>query len=159
MNIESYITERLDDQINWYSTKSTKNQNTYKIIKILEMIFATSITILSVFVTNYPWLRIIIILSSASIAIFTGVHGIYNFHENWVQYRSISETLKHEKYMFLTKAGVYNLADDTSLGKLLVERCESIISHENINWAQINKSQSKKSPTTSVSSLESNSSS
>ncbi|MGV8982827.1 DUF4231 domain-containing protein [Clostridium sp.] len=144
MDIETYITDRLDNQIDWYSIKSTKNQTIYKILKISEMILASSITILAVFINNYPWLKIIIIIAGALIIIFTGIHGIYNFQENWVEYRSISEILKHEKYMFLTKAGIYNLPDDSLVGKLLVERCESIISRENINWSEINKSQSKK---------------
>jgi hypothetical protein len=149
VNIETYITDRLDEQISWYSIKSTKNQRKYKTLKISEMILASSITILAVFINNYPWLKLIIIIAGALIIIFTGIHGIYNFQENWVQYRSISEILKHEKYMFLTKAGLYNLTDDSLAGKLLVERCESIISHENINWSEINRSQSKKTQSSS----------
>lgn len=45
--------------------------------------------------------------------------------------------------MFLASAGVYNI-DETERYKLFVERCETIISSENINWAQLNNDEEKK---------------
>ena len=61
--------------------------------------------------------------------------SISKHHDNWIDYRRTAESLKHEKYMFLTGTGVYkNEKDDFSL---LVERCETIISSENINWANL----------------------
>ena len=40
--------------------------------------------------------------------------------------------------MYLTRTGVY---DTESPFKLLVERVESIISKENVNWASLNSNQ------------------
>jgi hypothetical protein len=59
--------------------------------------------------------------------------------ENWIEYRSICETLKHEKFMYLYKTGVYR--DDTNRFEYFVERVESIISQENINWASLIKNE------------------
>ena len=36
MDIEEYIKDRLDDQINWYDTKSQIHQKWYKILKVSE---------------------------------------------------------------------------------------------------------------------------
>ncbi|MGQ7438348.1 DUF4231 domain-containing protein, partial [Streptococcus suis] len=55
--------------------------------------------------------------------------------DNWIDYRRTTELLKHEKYMSLTKTGVYKNENDSFA--LLVERCETIISSENINWANL----------------------
>jgi len=38
------------------------------------------------------------------IAVISDVIGLYRFQENWVQYRTTSESLKHEKFPYLTKA-------------------------------------------------------
>jgi hypothetical protein len=80
---------------------------------------------------------VLIAVAGATIAIITGIHGLYNLQENWITYRTTCETLKHEKYMYLTRSGVYAETEDPF--RLLVERVESIISHENINWTQIQR--------------------
>lgn len=137
MDENEYLKDRLDDQIDWYSTKSQWNQCWYKRAKKTEMILAAFIPIGIAFWSDNFYVKFLIALAGATIAVLSGIHGLYNFHENWIEYRSISETLKHEKYMFLTKTGVYS--DGENSFQFLVERIESIISHENINWAQLNK--------------------
>lgn len=75
-------------------------------------------------------------------AIFTSYSKLSKLQENWLNYREVSETLKHEKYLYLSKSGPYSYSgqDDKTIFKLLVERAENIISHENLNWTQVNRS-------------------
>jgi hypothetical protein len=47
-------------------------------------------------------------------------------------YRSTAEALKHEKYLWLAKAGPYS--NVKNLDPLLAERVESLISRENAKW-------------------------
>jgi DNA modification methylase len=54
------------------------------------------------------------------------------YHANWISYRS-SEALKHEKYLYLGKAGPYAAAKDPH--GLLAERIESLVSLEHAKWA------------------------
>ena len=70
---------------------------------------------------------------SITIAILAGLLTAYKYHEKWIQYRSTSEKLKHEKILFVTNTGIY--AENGF--KLLVERVEFIISKENSDWTQI----------------------
>jgi len=72
----------------------------------------------------------------ATVTVCSGIQGLYNFHENSIKYRLTAETLKHEKYMFLTRSGIYQGSNNPL--NLLVKRVESIIANENINWAQLN---------------------
>ena len=44
--------------------------------------------------------------------------------------------------MYLTKTGVYN-SPDTDYFKTLVERCETIISKENLNWKNLTNARKK----------------
>jgi len=69
----------------------------------------------------------------AIIAIVSGVLGLYKFQENWLEFRTTAESLKHEKYLYLTNSEPYNADEPLNL---LVSRVETLISKENTNWAQ-----------------------
>lgn len=137
MNIteEDYIQERLEDQIAWYDNKSISAQKYYKNLKRVVIVLSASIPLCVGFIPDHKvWATIVGVIG----VIITGIEGwlsLTKYHENWIEYRSICETLRHEKYMYLTKTGVY---DNDDSFKLLVERVESIISRENLNWANLN---------------------
>lgn len=137
MTEEKYFVERLDDQIQWYSKKSKWNQGWYKRIKVTEFILAAMVPVLVIFITCHWSIKIIIAIAGAAIAIISAVHGLYNFHENWIEYRYTCEALKQEKYLYLAKCGIYSEMENPL--SVLVERVESIISKENICWAQIHR--------------------
>ena len=73
-----------------------------------------------------------------STAILTGLSVLLKFQEKWTEYRTTSEILKHEKFLFITKAGSYGNEEESF--KLFVRRIENLISKENSAWSQyINK--------------------
>ena len=132
-----YLSSRLDDQITWYSTKSTYCQTRHKFLRILEMIAAALIPFLSAIGTDIPYNSWIVGSLGAVIAICAASSGIFKFHENWIQYRATSEQLKHEKYLFLARAAPYS---DSNAFHVLVHRVEGLISKENSTWTQTIKS-------------------
>ena len=134
MTPEDYIQSRLDDQINWYSRRSQSNQWWFKGLRIVEIVLASTIPFLvGQITTDTPWLRIIVGGMGVCIAVVSGLVSLYKFHENWIEYRTTAETLKHEKFLFLTKAPPY---DSETAFHVLVERVESLISKENTNWSR-----------------------
>lgn len=143
MNQEEYLANRVDDQITWYDNKSQKAQRNYKRLKIMEMVCSASIPILVAFWNSLTFIPPIVALLGAIVTVLAGIHGLYNFHENWIEYRSTAEILKHEKFMYLTQSGIYK--ENENAFNQFVERVESIISHENTNWAQLNVSEAAKS--------------
>ena len=137
MNQEDYIKERLDNQIKWYDEKSVKSQKWYKRLQVIVIIAAAMIPFLSGYMSeSTPYLKFLIGALGIVIAAMTAILGLYQFQENWLEYRTTCETLRHEKYLFLTGAAPYN-AEQPFL--LLVERVESMISKENTNWANYMK--------------------
>ena len=52
----------------------------------------------------------------------------------WFTYRATAEKLKHEKALFLEKAGHYKELDDVEILNLLAERVEETVSTENAKW-------------------------
>lgn len=132
-----YIEKRLKNQIVWYSQKSTSNQNWYKWLKYLDNALALLIVPASYYSCWYACLNYLVIAAGVVISFSNFLQSINKYHENWIQYRTTAELLKHEKYLYETRSGVYKNCSEPF--NLLVERCESIISSENIDWAQLNK--------------------
>jgi len=132
MDEDKYIKERLDDQIDWYSNKSKRSQNWFKTLRVVEIIAAATIPFLAGYVTDSaPELKIVIGLLGVVIAFVAGIISLNKFQEIWIEYRTTSETLKHHKYLFLTKSAPYDKDDSF---QTLVQTVEALISKENSNW-------------------------
>lgn len=133
MNEKEYIEQRLKDQIQWYSAKSQFNQRWFKRLKILEITSAALIPFLAGFGPKIPYYQLIIGFLGVVIAVSSGISSIYKFHENWIEYRTTAETLKHELYLFETKSAPY---DKENSFQELVQRVESLISKEHTQWSR-----------------------
>lgn len=137
MTPEEYIEQRVIDQINWYDTKSQKSQKWFKRIRGLEIISASAIPLFAGFGQGATWSIMLIGVLGAIVALLASLLSLNQFQENWIEYRTTCESLKHEKYLFLTNAEPYN--EDDPFG-LFVQRIESLISKENSAWSQYTKS-------------------
>lgn len=138
---EDYIKSRLEDQISWYSRKSSMNQRMFKRLQLVTIIFSTSIPFLTAYTSDNEIVRVIVGLIGIAVAAITAISGLYKYQENWLAYRTTSESLKHQKFLYLTSTEPYH---DEDAFNLLVQNVEMTISKENSNWSkQMNKPQSK----------------
>lgn len=132
MDEDKYIKVRLDDQIDWYSKKSKRSQNWFKALRALEIIAAVTIPFLAGYATDTePEIKVIIGLLGIVIAFVAGIISLNKFQEIWTEYRTTSETLKHHKFLFLTKSSPY---ETEGAFQALVQTVEALISKENSNW-------------------------
>lgn len=135
MDIDKYIEERLNPEIKWYSSKSSVNQKRYKICQVSEIILATLIPLLSSYASN-KYIALIVGVFGAIIAIIESISKLYKFHENWIQYRTTAEMLKHEKYLFITHSRPY--CSEETINNIFIQNIEEIISSESKSWNQLN---------------------
>lgn len=133
MNQDEYIEQRLQDQIGWYSGKSAWNQRGFKWLRLMEIISAALIPFLSAMGDRVPAGPWVIGLLGVVIAVAAAAGSLYKFHENWIQYRTTAEQLKHEKFLFLTGTRPYD--DEEDRLPLLVQRVEGLLSKEHSAWA------------------------
>ena len=119
--------ERLEDQINWYSRKSGDNQRRYRWFKLLEIAVAASLPVVAA-VHSPVWLTGGL---AAVVVVLEGTQHLFQFQQNWITYRSTAEALKHERYLYLAKAGPYAQVDRH---RRLAERLEGLISQEHAKW-------------------------
>ena len=133
MNEDEYIANRLDDQIEWCSNRSRVNQAWFKRLRLVEISAAAIIPFLAGIGPVFPYYQLVIGALGVVIAISAGLASLYKFHENWIEYRTTSETLKHEKYLYLARCSPY---DSNDAFCKLVQRVEGLISKENSQWSR-----------------------
>jgi hypothetical protein len=130
---------RLEDQIDWYDRKSTQNQRAFRRIKITEILAAALIPFVSVF--RMQFVSYATAGLGVLITVLEGMLHLNQYQQNWINYRSTCEELKHEKYVYLGNAGPYaNVKDSRAL---LAERVESLVSQEHAQWATVQQQNSK----------------
>lgn len=142
MTSDEYIAQRVDDQINWYDLKSQNAQKQFRRLRGTEIICAAAIPFAAGFTSSHVGIPILIGLLGVVIVILAAFQSLGQHHENWIEYRTTCESLKHEKFLFLTSTEPY---DAESAFPLFVERVESLISKENSAWSQHTRAAVKKS--------------
>lgn len=134
------IIERLEDQIAWYDRKSTSSQRAFKRIKITEIVAAALIPFFAALdIKSVPWVGWATAGLGLIVTVLEGLLHLNQYQQNWITYRSTCEALKHEKYLYIGKAGPYAAAQDSHA--LLAERIESQVSQEHAKWASVQQQQ------------------
>ncbi len=129
--------KRLEDQAKWYSDKSGENQRRYKWLKVVQIVAAALIPFtatMPILLSEDFGLLFSLITGGLGvlIVVLEGLQGLFQFQDNWTSYRSTAEALKHEKYLYLAKAGPYANSDNPE--SLLAERVEAQVSREHAKW-------------------------
>jgi hypothetical protein len=135
------VFKRLEDQLAWYSQKSRSARRSFKRIKVAEIVAAALIP----FFTGQAWPYVNYVIGGLGvmITVLEGILHLNQYQANWTNYRNTAESLKHEKFLFLAKAGPY--AGATDAHATLAERTEALISQENTQWvAAVQKSSQTK---------------
>jgi len=138
------IIDRLEDQIRWYEQKSVSCQRWYKRLKVSVIAFAAVIPLLAA--SGLPKAMPVTGILGVLVTIFEGLLQLNQYHEHWIRYRSTSESLKHEKYLYLAGAGPYAAVEKPRAQ--LAERVESLVSQEHAKWATVQQQepQAKSAP-------------
>lgn len=120
--------ERLEDQIEWYDSKSVANQRGFRRVKAAQLIAASAIPA----VATLDFHPAVAATLGAAVVVLEGFQQLNQYQQNWTSYRSTAEALKHEKYLYLANAGPYAANDDSRA--LLADRIEGLISQEHAKW-------------------------
>ncbi len=135
MEEKGYVQQRLEDQIMWYDRSSSLNKKRFVVLSVIQVLCGLAIPFLVSLerLVSYEtiWFEVALSLLGVSVALITGIMGIFKFQENWLNYRKTAEALKHERYLFLTKSSPYDFEDSF---RILVSRVEALILKENAVW-------------------------
>lgn len=152
MTPDEYLSQRLEDQMDWYDRKSGWNQRWYKRIRVFEILLAASIPFLTGYVTDdTPQIKFVLGSIGVLLAFLGGFVALYRFEENWVGYRATAEALKHHRFKFLTAAPPYDGPDSF---RVLVQNVEDLLAQEHKRWTEYVRAKSEEAAEAEVASPE-----
>lgn len=123
------VHRRLADQINYFDKRSVQNQKRFLLKRRVVIMSAALVTVAGAL--GLPgWVPASL---GAAILIVDGFLALDKNLENWLDYRRTCEDLKHEKYLYLSRAGDY--ADDEAPEALLALRTELILKSDHGKWS------------------------
>jgi len=120
--------DRLEDQVDWYDRTSASNQRVFKRLKVLQLVAAAMVPV-AASVDAAVWITGGL---GALVVVVEGIQQLGQYQQNWTNYRSTCEALKHEKYLYLAEAGHYHASEKPE--RMLAERIEGLVSQEHAKW-------------------------
>ena len=133
---EDYLKNRLEDQITWYNSKSLKNQRMFRGLQLVTIVSAACIPFFTGYLSEAIYIKYVVGILGVLVAVLTAINSLYKFPENWIAYRTICESLIHEKYLYMTSSKPYHGKESFNV---LVQRVEMLISKENSSWVKLTK--------------------
>ena len=140
ISAEEYVEQRINDQIGWYDRKSIANKRWFNRLRFAEIVAAATIPFLSGFADKSFAIKIAIGALGVFVAVIASLLGLLQLQVHWIEYRATAESLRREKFLFLTQTDPYNKDDAFHL---LVQRAEALLSTENTEWVQSMTKQAK----------------
>jgi hypothetical protein len=134
---EEYFNNRYTKAVKWYDTKSIWNKRVYYAVQFSIIILAAITPILAILELKWPTT-----ITASLVAIATGIIKFMKLEENWINYRTMCETLKKEPYLMKAELSDYGICHDKH--KVFVDRVESLISREHTLWLSTITTKEKK---------------
>lgn len=122
--------KRLQDQLDWFDRRSGLAQRRFKQLKLATLMLAAGLPV-TIAASAPSWIPA---LMGALVAVIEGAQQLFKFQENWINYRSVCESLQREQYLYLARAGHY--AEAAAVDTLLAEMVERIIGQETTHWVE-----------------------
>jgi hypothetical protein len=132
--------DRIRDQSAWYGKKARRNRSIYIAFKIVQIVMAASIPVISVAVAGDVQRWTVAILG-ALIGVIEAVLQLGQYQQNWLTYRATREALRREDFLHSAKAGPYT--GQTNPDGIYVERADAIMSGESAKWLASQEQQTK----------------
>jgi hypothetical protein len=139
---EQVTLERLAENLEWYSARSNRNKTWFQTLKVVTILSAALIPVLST--SGIPHGSQVSAGLGVLIAVIESLQQLKQYHDNWINYRATEEALKHERYLYLARAGPYRGVDGPQT--LLAERVEAIVSQEEKGWVSTQTSAEQSRP-------------
>ena len=136
--VKDYLSQRVDQYINWYDKKAVTSKKNYLFARITTAICAIIVpfinnTSLSIIFSDFEIdiSRISVTIISLLVAILIALEGVLHYREQWQNYRSTEQFTHTQRLLFQNRIGDYAKLDNKSAFEEFVVRVEGAISEEN----------------------------
>jgi gamma-glutamylcysteine synthetase len=144
---DTYVQERYENQLKYYSNASAKNQKKYKQFQWILIVLSALTPVIAALNTfsvkiaghELPLSSVVVVISSVVAILTTGLKT-FNYQELWITYRSTYEKLKPEIHYYHFNVGEYG-KPGIDKESLFVSRVESLLDAEHAQWPPARKMQ------------------
>lgn len=98
LTAKEYITERLNQALQWYDKKSSVNKNAYLRMRAATVIGGALVPVLVNL--DFQFVNLITTVISLIVVLFVSLESVYHFREQWTNYRSTEQFLRKEYFIF-----------------------------------------------------------
>lgn len=141
-NTKNYIQNRILQQMEWYSRKSSENKRKYFFWMTSAIILGAMIPVASVFADGAIWVKALIATLGATVAACNSYISLHNYKDLWFTYRNTREVLLRILYSYFFDAGVFKKIEEyREKDAILIELCEETLSQEVGDWFSLVKKQ------------------
>ncbi len=137
--LESYIADRVDDQLDYFDSSALRNQKAYRRLKGISIAcnVLTTMTIALAFTVPQEYkiaMGILALILSTIVLATYQIEEFQSYGAKWEKFRLVAEQIKSEKYMFLNRVGTYAIEDDKIAKCQFIETIEGIIRGTDISY-------------------------
>lgn len=123
--------DRLEFLIDWYNRAATRARISYITLKVVQLLLAAAVPLTSSLDVNRTTVGVL----GGAVVVMEGVQQLLRPHDNWLRYRTTTEALLREKYLWASHAVDYATAHDPSA--LLAQRTEDLVGREGAQWVRL----------------------
>lgn len=140
---EEYLQLRVETQLSYFERNSARNKRAFYLAQTFAIIGAASVPVLLSFTDEVAELRYLASFLGGATAVVSSIITLRKQQEMWIKYRTTAEALQREKFLYLTRTGVYTAPADSTPRQAedhayqnLVVRVEEVLSSENSGWGK-----------------------
>lgn len=136
MSEEEFITDRVDNQYEWYNRKSGINKKYFIWFNGLIIFTGTMIPLVAAYSEMKEGkLGMVVAGMGVITAVLSGLSAHFKFQEKWTIYRVTAEAIMREKILYKTRTYPYSRRPDVF--HLFVLNIERILDNENKGWSRM----------------------
>ena len=124
------IESRVQHQYDWYNNHANSARICYYIVKLIQLVLAAGVPVAA---SVHAPIGLTGSLGAA-IVVLEGAQQLFQWHDNWIRYRTTAAALAKEQSLYAAGAGDYAASGNPSA--LLAARVEALSAAETSSWAQ-----------------------
>jgi hypothetical protein len=112
----------------WYDKSATRSRLLYQCLKLAALVAGAAVTVLAAISAPAALTASL----AGLIVVVEGAQQLFQFHPNWISYRSTAEALRQQAFLYA--AGVGPFDDETTRRELLATSLRDLTMRENAAW-------------------------
>ena len=145
-----YLERRVIPQRKWHAAKARWNKKRFHTMEIATLVAGAMIPVVNLLGLATFWAGLFSGLLGGVVVIATAIGKLFKFHENWLQYRALVETLDRQVELYMNGVADYAGVGQSDRNRLLVERVENLLAMNTANYVATQRGDKALAPAAST---------